>query len=119
MFCGQYKLAQILDEAGNSIDIPVREDGFTLTIESLSSASEYRLGLKIGNVLGGSFKVDENQISSFGPIMSTMMMPPPEIYQLERTLNSMLPESQVIQLSDGKLTFEGPKGVISFQNDTS
>jgi heat shock protein HslJ len=50
-----------------------------------------------------------------GPMRSTMMMPPQELYALENKLNKMFPAVTLLDLEEGKLAFKGSEGSIVFK----
>ena len=57
------------------------EDGWQLSIEQ-SGAGQWRVSATVANSIGCSV-TEENCVFSAGPVMSTMMMPPPELQPLE------------------------------------
>jgi heat shock protein HslJ len=114
MFNGDYKIVEVLDAEGNSINIPSEgSDRFNLHMES-TTGNAYQFGLQVGNSLGGRMTIDGEQVT-IGQMRSTMMMPPPEVYKLEMALSSMFPKMTSISLVDGTLTLEGSGGKAVFQ----
>jgi len=124
VYDGEYILAGILDAKGNSIPLPVSAStstgSFTMSMTSSDSKDEemYNINLHISNMIGCSMIVTGgNQITIKG-IISTQMMPAPEVYQLEQTLISMLPATQSIYRNSTKhiLMMNSVKGTIVFQD---
>ncbi|CAB9510164.1 expressed unknown protein [Seminavis robusta] len=84
------------------------------------SESRYMISLRIGNSLRADMKVTNNNNSGghdtvhFGDVMSTMMMPPENIFKLEQFLTANLPKMNEIYLTDqdDKLIVEGPTRLV-------
>jgi hypothetical protein len=111
---GTYKLAKLLDKQGNAMDLP--QGNFNLVlVSSGGTGTIYRLTLHVANHLGSSIKVSEGNQVDVAPMRSTMMKPPPKIDELENRLKNMLPYSDTIDLTNGKLTLEGTRGVAVFE----
>lgn len=125
VYDGEYILAGILDTKGNSVPLPVSTStstgSFTMSITSSNSEGEemYNINFHIGNMISCSMiATGGNQITIKGGIISTQMMPAPEVYQLEQTLISMLPATQSIYRNSTKhiLMMNGIKGTIVFHD---
>jgi len=59
-----------------------------LSIEA-EGAGQWRVGAKVGNSMGCTV-TENNGVFSAGPVMSTMMMPPPELQAMETSVNQLL-----------------------------
>jgi META domain len=120
---GKYSLSEVFDAKEEPVQLPVgRFDLQVAPVESDGAETEsetirYRYNLKIGNMLGGSFEMTRttNVLTKMGPMRSTMMMPPQELYALENKLNKMFPAVTVLDLEEGKLVFKGSEGSIVFK----
>lgn len=129
-FAGSYKLVSITDADLAPIAIPDGSD-FKLTLKpaaDFTTSGTYDLQLALGNRLGGRLTLtDEDEATPdsgskqavrIGPIRSTMMMPPPEIFKLEMALSDILPDAQTIELQPGQggsgalLVLQGAKGKL-------
>jgi len=66
-----------------------REQECLLSIESEGAAGQWRVGAKVGNSMGCTV-TESNGVFSAGPVMSTQMMPPPELQALENSINQLL-----------------------------
>jgi hypothetical protein len=118
---GKYFLLEVFDGQDEPVQLPIgRFDMQVSRVESETEADRYRFSLKVGNVLGGGFEVDQadNTQIKFGPIRSTMMMPPKEVYDLEIKLAKMLPASTSLQTQGDTLEFKGVEGRVAFKKDT-
>lgn len=106
---GVFKLLEAWDENSLAVDIP---GDFNLVLQS-EDESHYNLSLRIGNSLGARMAVETNPSGpdgvDVGPIMSTMKMPPENIFKLEQFMTSALEKATTIQLDQDKshLVFEG------------
>jgi META domain len=120
---GKYSLSEVFDAKEEPVQLPVGR--FDLQVapverdgaETESETVRYRYNLKIGNMLGGSFEMTRttNELAKMGPMRSTMMMPPQELYALENRLNKMFPAVTELDLEEGKLVFKGSEGSIVFK----
>jgi heat shock protein HslJ len=120
---GKYSLSEVYDAKEEPVQLPVGR--FDLQVapvendgeETESDTIRYRYNLKIGNMLGGSFEMTRttNELTKMGPMRSTMMMPPQELYALENKLNKMFPAVTLLDLEEGKLAFKGSEGSIVFK----
>jgi len=64
------------------------QQGCLLSIEP-EGAGQWRVGAKVANSMGCTV-TESNGVFSAGPVMSTMMMPPPELVNLETSVNQLL-----------------------------
>jgi META domain len=120
---GKYSLSEVFDAKEEPVQLPVgRFDLQVAPVESDGEQTEsktirYRYNLKIGNMLGGSFELirNTNELTKMGPMRSTMMMPPQELYALENKLNKMLPAVTQLDLEESKLVFKGSEGSVVFK----
>mmetsp|Transcript_11095 Transcript_11095/g.17179 ORF Transcript_11095/g.17179 Transcript_11095/m.17179 type:complete len:192 (+) Transcript_11095:31-606(+) len=73
--------------------------------------SNYNLGVKVANSLRAHINVDENNKLEMGPVMSTRMMPPPELREMEDFLSEHLPTLENIYFEDDEnhLKLTGPR----------
>jgi hypothetical protein len=111
VYSGDYELVAAYDDKNVAVNIP--SDIFQLQMEAMNE-NEYRFSLKLGNSLGGSMIVDGNT-ARISDMYSTMMMPPPSIFELESAISSILPEVNKVGLDINTLTLEGSQGKVIFQ----
>lgn len=116
---GTYVLSELYDEHSSSIPIPPKEEAFgadkylELVIESADSATatgadeHYRFFMVVGNNLAGSMTVTEGNKIKIGPIRSTMMMPPPKVWEIEKQVSKTFPEVTTLAVDATSLTLEG------------
>ena len=116
MFDGDYLLTELFDENHVAVAIPPgREFRLHLASEAVNEDStSYSFSIKIGNSMAASMTVTGRHGVTFGPVIATRMMPPPELYSIEQGLFRVLPEASFIILTDGVLTLEGSKGGVIF-----
>lgn len=113
-FSGSYRLISGHDSTNNPIDLP--HGDFLLQIKETNEAETYKFYLKVGNSLSSTFTVESDTNSvKFNPLLSTRMMPPQPLAELETQLSKMIPAMNKIQLDDNsQLTFEGNHGSLQF-----
>jgi META domain len=110
---GDWKIIELYDDQNQPVEIPTppSDDGFVLHLVGTDNTPTSTLSLytKIGNNIGGSVEfVDDESTTTdqrtqsihIGPMRSTMMMPPPELYKLEQFLTKYLASSTTIKLND-------------------
>jgi len=127
---GAYDLTAAFDENGASIDVPRKERPFTLQLSSKKDSSNddeveeaYDMTVRIGNTLGGTLEIMKSDPRvRVGPMRSTMMMPPPDVWELERHVTAMLPATTEIRLEKDDdnneiLTLSGAKGSLVFERE--
>lgn len=126
MYAGRYELIEARRANDDLINIP-HEEGFYpygLTIEPESEGASgggddgrYSFYLKIGNNLRSKMTTTDNDRVSFGPVMSTMMMPPPLVFELERGTMQALEGANKIELQDNSrlLLISGSNGRLKFE----
>ena len=108
---GDWKL-QSFEMNGNKMDIPSNPN-IILTLD----AEPTSISVKVGNTLRGSIQVTgrgQDEAGGpgaldikVGPLMSTMMMPPPPLDGIERTLSAGLPKLTKLTLAMGYLYMTG------------
>merc|ERR1712168_1221289 len=61
-------------------------DNYSLSLSAVeNSSTSYRLAVSVGNTMSGPVEVqDDGSWKVSGPMMSTQMMPPPQIYEVEK-----------------------------------
>lgn len=127
---GKYAGTYVLQEATNENNEPVHVPGhFDLVLRSEGKDGDedgsYGMSLRIGNALRARVRISESSAGGpeaidIGPIMSTMMMPPENLFKLEQFMSHALPEMTTIELGqDGKLTLtsEGSEKVVFEQKE--
>ena len=82
----------------------------------------YRIVFNLGNRLMGDATISPNEQQQSGgrdvfdmdsPMLSTRMMPPPEIYAVEQVILQVVPEMERIYFDKNeKLVLEGPTGLM-------
>eukprot|EP00523_Entomoneis_sp_CCMP467_P012733 CAMPEP_0168797974 /NCGR_PEP_ID=MMETSP0725-20121227/17629_1 /TAXON_ID=265536 /ORGANISM="Amphiprora sp., Strain CCMP467" /LENGTH=129 /DNA_ID=CAMNT_0008849301 /DNA_START=75 /DNA_END=464 /DNA_ORIENTATION=- len=117
---GDYKLIKMEDKNGEQIPLPSDFSMHILHDEKMA-LNQYRIALKIGNTLGGMLTLDAPDDTSkkmpakIGPLMSTMMMPPPEIFHVEQCASKIVPSMQELSYSGSELIFHGTEGTLRFE----
>jgi len=116
---GVYRLTHLYDSATGEVALPAEKE-FKLRLQHGSDAHTYSLGIIIGNSLGGSVTITDSteegrDAFSAGPMRSTMMMPPENLWTIEKALKHVLPAAEFIHLEGGDnedqlLIVEGPSG---------
>jgi hypothetical protein len=112
---GDWKLGQLVIHS-KDVTLPLRAIVATITErgDCDSSTCLFNLSIKVGNTLSTQLKLSttsgETNSVIVGPIISTRMMPPPELYAIETNLSRCLPNvSQIIATKDSKkLVLAGP-----------
>lgn len=124
---GTYRLTRIeAVDFGGEINIPDDRE-FSLRIKAIGTTDtkeeelQYDLNVKIGNSLGALISVTpasddggEQDTVSVSNVISTRMMPPPELYTIERALSAILPAAEKIHynVDTSMLQIEGRSGSI-------
>eukprot|EP00529_Nitzschia_sp_RCC80_P031404 CAMPEP_0113474196 /NCGR_PEP_ID=MMETSP0014_2-20120614/18453_1 /TAXON_ID=2857 /ORGANISM="Nitzschia sp." /LENGTH=358 /DNA_ID=CAMNT_0000367023 /DNA_START=82 /DNA_END=1158 /DNA_ORIENTATION=- /assembly_acc=CAM_ASM_000159 len=113
-FLGEWKIESMVKTDGSTVELPTTGHDIVVTMLSSSKTSSNpdRISVKVGNTMSGPIQVEDGSSSSssasasasvnvkIGPnLMSTMMMPPPELYAIEQTLSVMLPSMEKMTLS--------------------
>ena len=109
-FLGQWKIESMDQTDGSAVELPSGHDiVVSLSSSSKTSSDPDRISIKVGNTIGGPLQLEDGSSSSSSPtsmnvkigpnLMSTMMMPPPELYALEQTLSTVLPSIRTMTLS--------------------
>lgn len=116
-YTGRYKLLDVVDQNGNQTDYP-EDEKFFLTLEldpRGDQATEYIISTKIGNIMRGEVEIGEDGTASGGPIMSTKMLPPADIRELEQVLGEILWTLNDIDLEGRDLTLTGRRGTAWYR----
>ena len=121
---GIFKLSEAINGEGESVPL-VNGKPFVLVVRS-ESPTHYAMSLRLGNSLRCDMKVSPSTDASahdrvhVGDVMSTMMMPPENIFKVEQFLTSYLPNSTDIYLSDDgdTLTLEGDGKIVFAREDS-
>jgi hypothetical protein len=108
-FAGEWPLVETMD--GDNQAVPLPEGTFTFVIEDIDTAS-LQVYIKVGNNMRTKITLEEGESESskkirVGGVLSTMMMPAKDLFQLETYLSRTLPKMDVISVQDGTLTLEG------------
>ena len=113
-FVGDWDLTQTLDEESHQRALPP-EQNFQFHIEEHMEGL-LTLSTRLGNTMrtkitlkGGASP--ESQQVEIGNVLSTMMMPAPEVFEVEKYLSKTLPTITKMEIRDGQLLFEG-KGTV-------
>ena len=116
-YAGAYKLSQLFDGvAPNRLEVVLPSADFAVQLQADSEVDQYRLTIKLGNNMGGVVKVSQSSVdgrdafSMDGPMFSTRMMPPPELFAVERAVSKIVPAMEQIYFDNDELVLEGPKG---------
>ena len=124
-FMGEWKIESMMDTTGSNVRLPTDKDIVVLISASSSSSSSSsnipdKISVKVGNTMSGPIQVlsssqDHSSMNvKIGPnLMSTMMMPPPELYVIEQALSKLLPTIERMVLSEEK------QNVIMTTSDSS
>lgn len=115
---GDWKLVELYDDRNQPVELPSSSEGFVLHLvkkeikdeqdpEQQEGAKTLSLYTKIGNSMGGvlslvddSANLEKEQTIKVGPLRSTMMMPPPELFAVEQYLSKYLGAMKTLKLSD-------------------
>eukprot|EP00529_Nitzschia_sp_RCC80_P036119 CAMPEP_0113456290 /NCGR_PEP_ID=MMETSP0014_2-20120614/8811_1 /TAXON_ID=2857 /ORGANISM="Nitzschia sp." /LENGTH=163 /DNA_ID=CAMNT_0000347739 /DNA_START=119 /DNA_END=610 /DNA_ORIENTATION=+ /assembly_acc=CAM_ASM_000159 len=116
---GDWKLVELFDDQNEPVEIPdaPSDDGFVLHLTEKQGAGDgdnddddgktLSLYTKIGNNMGGIMLLVDDETNSnneqtikVGPLRSTMMMPPPQIFALETYLTKYLSTMDTLKLND-------------------
>lgn len=127
-FDGVYKIYKLLEgEAPNRQEISLPSPDFVVRLQAKNetASQQYRLMIKLGNRLAGDATISESAIAGRdafaldGPMVSTRMMPPPEIYAVEQVVLRIVPEIELIYFDkDDKLVLQGPTGLMRCTKST-
>jgi hypothetical protein len=115
-FAGTWELSEMLDADSNILLLPEGKT-FDVMIEEVEEG-QLKIIVKIGNnmrskitLMGGDSP--QSQEVSFGGVMSTMMMPAPELYVVEKFLSNTLPTITKMDITtEDKLVLEGDGTII-------
>jgi len=124
--CGEFRPAVSMDTTGQSVSITETkadlaafkassgpgvgvegdwEGRFKLNVEKVGEGS-WRLCAKVGNSINCTVTEKDGKMVS-GPIMSTKMMPPPHLQQLEQEVTSILEKLEGLRREGEELVVEG------------
>lgn len=125
MYQGDYVFTEAYTENNAAVTFPP-DSHFRMRLSANSQAvdNEYSLSLKIGNSFAVKVTVTDSDTDcngdqvSLGPVMSTRMMPPPQLKQVEDAVNMILPAVSEMVLEDNKLFLRGAKGRMIFETTT-
>jgi len=115
---GLYRLSQLFDDQMGEMSLPDKEFKVKMDLDAKAAVPNiYNMGLILGNSMGALVTVsdsneDDKDAVKIGPLRSTMMMPPEDVFKIEMALRDILPASTFIHLeqNDDMLVIEGPKG---------
>ena len=123
-FAGTWLIQEIYDESMEQKSLP---DGqYTFAISQAEDEEHLRLGIRVGNSMSSHITLLEEaeeessspstikQSVQVGGMMSTMMMPPDELFKLEVLLSDIVPQTKtmVLENENHTLTFLGEAGKI-------
>lgn len=97
----EWKLVEAVNESGTAVTFPENHD-IVLHLDT-PNETQYQLSLRVGNTLRCSATKDKGDSVKVGPIMSTMMEPPPELREIETFLSSSLPSVTSIDLKEASV----------------
>uniref|UniRef100_A0A7S2H1Z7 B30.2/SPRY domain-containing protein n=1 Tax=Helicotheca tamesis TaxID=374047 RepID=A0A7S2H1Z7_9STRA len=96
-----------------------------LSLMEIPAEAGFRLSIKVANKMNAKIALTEGEKDAkktqddgftkitIGPVMSTMMMPPPDVYDFEKYLNESLPIfTKMIVSENGDLIMSGPTAEI-------
>eukprot|EP00980_Cylindrotheca_fusiformis_P012188 scaffold2962_cov126-Cylindrotheca_fusiformis.AAC.4 len=120
-FVGEWHLVELIDaKTGNTLPLP--NQIMTVKLQSISE-TELSLGIKVGNSMGSTITlVDTTTATSaeikVGPVVSTKMMPPQELWDVEQFLTKTLETVNKMEISnqEDNLVLEGDRGSIICSN---
>jgi hypothetical protein len=113
-FAGTWELSEMLDAESNSKPLP---EGRTFVRIEEVNEGQLKIFVKIGNNMRSTITLKggdspESQEVSFGGVMSTMMMPAPELYEVEKYLSKTFPTVTKMEIKEDKLVFNGDGTII-------
>lgn len=110
-YSGVYTLRDIVD--AHSVAAILPRDDFRMQLKKADSDdTRYSFSLKIGNSMSTSLSIAEDHSVETGFLISSRMMPSPELYKIESLVNDVLPKVNQIHLENQLLTMEGPNGKL-------
>jgi len=114
-FVGKWHLTEIIDEDANSKPLPEGKV-FEAKIEE-DADDTLRVFIKIGNNMRSKVTIvgegtPESQEVKMGNVLSTMMMPPPEVFAVEKFWSKTIPTVTKLELDGDKLTFVGEGKIV-------
>mmetsp|Transcript_14456 Transcript_14456/g.20381 ORF Transcript_14456/g.20381 Transcript_14456/m.20381 type:complete len:156 (-) Transcript_14456:245-712(-) len=105
-YSGTYKLTTTQKDGTRLSLLPSssdkKEDGEVVVVFSFDKLDEsrYNLGVKVANTLRAQVSVSQDGTIHLGPVMSTRMMPPPELRPMEQFLTEYLPTLTTMELEE-------------------
>jgi hypothetical protein len=97
----EWKLIEAVNESGTQVNIPSDRD-IILHVDD-DDASVYKLSIRVGNTLRCNVMKQKDGSVKVGPMMSTLMEPPPELRELETFVSSFFPNVTSIDLLEQNL----------------
>jgi len=112
-YAGKYRLSEILDAQANSKELPAKD--FEAVIKE--DDEFLRFSVKIGNVMRTKIaligeSIEESQKVKVSGVLSTMMMPAPDLFEVEKFLSKTLPTVTTMKLEGDKLTLSGDGAAV-------
>jgi hypothetical protein len=95
----EWILTEAVNESGLPVNIPQGRD-IILNVGASANENQYDLSLRVGNVLRCHLTKDDGRVAKIGPIMSTMMEPPPELQEIETFLSISLSKVESMELQN-------------------
>ena len=95
----EWILTESVNESGSPVTIPEGRD-IVLNVGAGPNENQYDFSLRVGNTLRCHVVKEDGGGVKIGPIMSTMMEPPPELREIESVLSSSLSKVESMELQD-------------------
>lgn len=113
-YVGTWHLAELIDAESNPKPLP---EGKTFEAHIDEDGENLRLAIKVGNNMRSKISLigegtPESQEIKMGGVLSTMMMPPAEVFAVEKFLSKTFPTVTKLELDGDKLTFVGEGGSV-------
>eukprot|EP00429_Kryptoperidinium_foliaceum_P020268 CAMPEP_0176033244 /NCGR_PEP_ID=MMETSP0120_2-20121206/16418_1 /TAXON_ID=160619 /ORGANISM="Kryptoperidinium foliaceum, Strain CCMP 1326" /LENGTH=128 /DNA_ID=CAMNT_0017366569 /DNA_START=204 /DNA_END=590 /DNA_ORIENTATION=- len=98
-FIGKWEIVEALDGEMNPFSLP--DGNYFMTLQDAGDGETLSASIKVGNSMrtriqftGSSEEGDTIQV---GGLMSTMMMPPAKLFQLEQYFSKTMPKMDLVQ----------------------
>ena len=115
---GRYQIIKCADATMGEIPLPKKNYVISLRRSSVDDDQKYQLGIEIGNDMGAPVEItatnpdsSEDNIS-VGLLISTYMMPLPDVYKVEVAVGDIIENATTISLANNILTIKGENGIV-------